>query len=164
MLIIIVIIVSVISIIVAYFLFKESKGTNMKIYLDESGTPGDVNLNIPFIFGGFYTFKSKDKIVSDWVEFLRSNHIKGNKKSTRFPISIWVPFAKFLLNGFYPIITYSYFTEEDKDLIKQKCKEYNEIKLFRADDTPDIINSPDLIWNLFSAISINNAILLYIYP
>jgi len=135
----------------------------VKIFLDESGTPGDVNLNIPFIFGGFYTFKSNDKIISDWKVFLSKNQIISNKKSTRFPISIWIPFANFLLNGFYPIITYSYFTEEDKKLIKQKCNEYNESKQFRANDTPDIINAPDLIWNLFSAISINNAILLYIY-
>ncbi len=136
---------------------------SLKIFLDESGTPGDVNKNIPFIFGGFYTFKNEKEINSDWEIFLSNNQIPYNKKSTYFPKTIWLPFAEFLLNGYYPIITYSYFSEEDKDLIKQKCEEYNEIKHFRADDTPDTINSPDLIWNLFSAISINNAILLYIY-
>jgi len=135
----------------------------MKIFLDESGTPSDVNLNIPFIFGGFYTFKNEEEINSCWFKFLSDNQIISSKQSHRFPKVTWIPFAKYLLSGFYPLITYSYFTEEDKNLIKQKCNEYNETKQFRANDTPDIINAPDLIWNLFSAISINNAILLYIY-
>ena len=134
----------------------------MKIYLDESGTPGDINKNIPFIFGGFYTFKDEEEINSDWEKFLSNNQIPFDKKSTYFPKSIWLPFAEFLLNDYYPIITYSYFTEEDKELIKQKCKEYNGIKQFRGKDTPEKITSADFVWNLFSAFSVMYAIIGYI--
>ncbi|NQV17865.1 MAG: hypothetical protein HQ534_04905 [Armatimonadetes bacterium] len=135
--------------------------SHMRIYLDESGTPGDINKNIPFIFGGFFTFKKEDKTNSDWEKFLRDNEIPFNKKSKRYPNTVWLPFAEFLLNGYFPITIYSYSTEGEKALIKQKCKEYNE-KQLRGKDTPEKITSADFIWNFFSGYSAMKAITGYI--
>ena len=134
----------------------------MKIYLDESGTPGDQNLKIPFIFGGFYTFKVENDIIRDWEDFIKKNPTIYKQKSTYYTETIWLPFAKFLSNDYYPVIAFSYCTEDDKSLIKQKCKEYNEIKHLRANDTPEKITSPDLIWSMLSSITVFMTIVTHI--
>ena len=135
----------------------------MKIYLDESGTPGNKNLKIPFIFGGFYTFKKEEELNLNWDKFLRDNQISFNTKSKRYPNSIWLPFSEFLTNGYFPITIYSYLNGEDSDLIKQKLTEYEKLKPQRGNNTPIKSNPAELMWNLLIGWLVSLSIIGYIY-
>lgn len=123
----------------------------LNIFLDESGTPGDDEPGVPFVFGGFSTFQNIGNLRDEWVAFASQRSLTG-RKSRRWESRYFLDLAEFMCNQqLLPVSGFVILEEEDIALLRRRVEEYMANPRLRGPDTPERMTPANYVWPLLAA-------------